>query len=65
MTVYNYFSISAFVSLLGIPIGITSSAMELKICRIAAEIKKNKSIIPKNKKKHDKIEIYINLNLKE
>ena len=62
---YNYFSISAFVSLLGIPIGITSSAMELKICRIAAEIKKNKSIIPKNKKKHDKIEIYINLNLKE
>ena len=62
MTVYNYFSISAFVSLLGIPIGITSSAMELKICRIAAEIKKDKSIIPKNKKKHDKIEIYINLN---
>ena len=62
MTVYNYFSISAFVSLLGIPTGITSSAMELKICWIAAEIKKDKSIIPKNKKKHDKIEIYINLN---
>ena len=65
MTIYNYFSISAFVSLLGIPIGITSSAMELKICRIAVEIKKDTSIIPKNKKKHDKIEIYINLNLKE
>ena len=28
--------ISAFVSLLGIPIGITSSAIGLKICAIAA-----------------------------
>ena len=32
-------SISAIASLLGIPIGITSSAIGLKICVIAAEIK--------------------------
>ena len=43
-------SISAFASLLGIPIEITSSAIGLKTCAIAAEIK---SII--KKKKHDKI----------
>ena len=32
-------SISAFASLLSIPIGITSSAIELKMCAIAASIK--------------------------
>ena len=41
--------------MLGIPIGITSSAIGLKICAIAAGIKKYKSIIKKKKKKHDKI----------
>ena len=44
-----------FASLLGIPIGITSSAIGLKICAITAGIKKYKSIIKENKKKHDKI----------
>ena len=48
-------SISAFALLFGIPIGITSSAVGLKICAITAEIKKYKSIIKKKKKKHDKI----------
>ena len=33
-------SISAFASLVGIPIGITSSAIGLKICAITAGIKK-------------------------
>ena len=33
-------SISVFVSLLGIPIGITSSAIRVKICAIAERIKK-------------------------
>ena len=47
--------ISAFASLAGILIGITSSAIGLKICAIAAGIKKYKSIIKKKKKKHDKI----------
>ena len=47
-------SISAFASSLGIPIGITSSAIGLKSCVIAAGIKNYKSTINKNKKKHDK-----------
>ena len=48
-------SISAFASLLGIPIGLTSSAIGLKICALTARIKKHKSKIKKRKKKHDKI----------
>ena len=48
-------SFSAFASLFGILIGIMSSAIGLKICAIAAAIKKDKSIIKKKKKKHDKI----------
>ena len=51
-------SISAFTSLIGIPIGITSSAIGLKICAIAAGIKKYKSIIKEKEKKH-KI-VYLN-----
>ena len=47
-------SISTFGSLLGIPIGLTSSAIGLKICALTARIKKHKSIIKKRKKKHDK-----------
>ena len=43
-------SISAFASLLDIPIGITSSAIGLKICAIAAGIKKYKSLIKIKKK---------------
>ena len=48
-------SISTFASLIVIPIVITSPAIGLKICAITAGIKKYKSIIKKNKKKHDKI----------
>ena len=48
-------SISAFASLVEIPIGITSSAIGLKICVITVAIKKYKSIIKKKRKKHDKI----------
>ena len=44
-----------FASLLGIPIGFTSSEIGLKICVIAARIKTYKSIIKKMKRKHDKI----------
>ena len=53
-------SISAFASLLGLPIGITSSVIELKTCAITAGIKRYKSIIKKNKKKHDKIVLLAN-----
>ena len=48
-------SVSAFASLVGFPIGITSSAKGLKICVITAGIKNYKSIIKKKKKNHDKI----------
>ena len=54
-TVIGCGSISAFASLVGIPIGITSSAIEIKICVITAGVKNYKSIVKKNKKKHDKI----------
>ena len=50
-------SVSVFSSLVAIPIilSITSSALGMKICAIAIGIKKYKSIIKKEKKKHDKI----------
>ena len=50
----EYISISAFASLLVIPMRITSSALGLKICAIAAEIKVYKSIIKKKIQKYDK-----------
>ena len=43
-------SISAFTSLLGIPVGITSSAIGLKICVITVGIEKDKSTIKKRKR---------------
>ena len=43
-------SISAFASLLVIPIGITSSAIRLKICAITVGIKKYESEIKKRKR---------------
>ena len=54
-TITGCISISVFVSLLSIPIGITSSEIALEICAIAAGIKKFKSIIKKKKKNLDKI----------
>ena len=47
-------SISTFTSLLVVPVGILSSAKGLKICLMAAGIKKYESTIKKNKK-YDKI----------
>ena len=54
-TITGCVSISAFASLVGVPIGITSFAIGLKICVITAGIKKRKSIMKKKRKKHDKI----------
>ena len=51
----GFTSISAFASLVGIPLGITSSAIGLKIYAITAGIKNYESIIKEKKKKHDKI----------
>ena len=50
-TITCCFSISVFISLIGIPIGITSTAIGLKICTVTAGIKKYKTIIKKKKKK--------------
>ena len=46
-TITGCVSISAFAFLVGIPIGITSSAIRLNICAITAAIKKYKLIIKK------------------
>ena len=43
-------SISILSSLVGVPVGITSSAIGLKICAITAGIKKFKSISKKRKR---------------
>ena len=53
-TITRCVSISDFASLVDISIGITSSAVGLKICAITAGIIKCRSII-KKKKKNDKI----------
>ena len=53
-TVTSCVSISAFALLACVPVGVTSSAVGIKICAITKGIKKYKSII-KKKKKHDKI----------
>ena len=54
-TITGCISISALASSVGIPIGVVSSSVWLKICVIAAGIKNYKSIITKKRKKHDKI----------
>ena len=54
-TVTECVFISTFTSLVGIPIGITSSAIRLKICVLITGIKKYKSIIKKKKEENDKI----------
>ena len=54
-TITECLSISVLASLHGTPIGIMSTAIGLKICAIAAGPMKNKSMIKKKKKKHDKI----------
>ena len=54
-TITEYVSISAFTSVVGIPVWITSYGIGLKICVTTAGVKKYKSIIKKKKNKHDKI----------
>ena len=54
-TITGCVSISAFASLVGIPIGIASSTIGLNTCLTTAGIKMYKSIIKKKRKKHDKI----------
>ena len=49
-TITGCVSITVFSSLVGIPVGITSSAIGSKICAITAAIKKYKSILKKTEK---------------
>ena len=58
-TITECISSSAFSSLAGIPVRITSSAIGLKVCAMTAGNKKYKSIIKKKKKKHDKIVLLV------
>ena len=51
-TITGFVSIFAFASLVGIPIGITSSAIGIKICIITTGIKKYKSIVKKKSVKN-------------
>ena len=53
--VTGYVSISDFAILIGVPVGIASSAVEIKICAINAVIRKYKSIIKIIIKKRNKI----------
>ena len=46
-TIIGFISISTFTFSIGIPIGITSFSIGLKICAITAGIKKYKSVIKK------------------
>ena len=54
-TITRYISICAFTFLVGIPIGIVTSTIGLKICPVTARIKKYKSVIKKKIKKNHKI----------
>ena len=54
-TITRCISVFAFASLVGIPLGIKSFAIGLKICAITAAIQKYKAIIKKKKKKNNKI----------
>ena len=49
-TITGCVSFSHFASLVGIPIGMTRFAIELKICEITSGIKKFKSMIKKKKR---------------
>ena len=53
VTVFVY--TSTFASLVGVPVGIASSAGTIKICVITAGMKIYKPIIKKKKEKHDRI----------
>ena len=54
-TVTVHVSISDFVSLVGVPIGITSSAIGLKICEKTTAIKNYQPSFDEKNKKHDEI----------
>ena len=62
-TITGCISISAFASLLGVPIGITDSAIGLKSFAINAGIKRYRLIIKKKQKKQDKMALLAKFKL--
>ena len=60
-TVTACISVSPFASLVCVPVGITSSAVEIKIYAITARIKKCKSTMKKKNKNH--IKLYFQENI--
>ena len=54
-TVIGCVLISDFACIVGVPVGITSSAVGFKICAITLGIKKHQSNIKKKRKNNDKI----------
>ena len=56
-TVTGCVSIFSFASLTCIPVGVTSSAVGIKICAITAGIKKHKSIIKKEEKNNKIVQL--------
>ena len=58
-TITGSVSVSSFASLVCVFVGITSSAVGIKIYALTVGIKKHKSIIKKKKKKHDKIVLLV------
>ena len=61
-TITGFISIFNFAFLVGIPVGVGSSATGLKVCTITAVIKTYKSMIKKKIKKHDKTVKYYRKN---
>lgn len=61
-TITGFISIFNFAFLVGIPVGIESSATGLKVCTITAVIKTYKLMINKKIKKHDKTVKYYRKN---
>ena len=49
----DVFQVFTFASLVGVLVGIPSSAVGLRICALATGIRKHKSIIKKKSKTHD------------
>ena len=54
-TITGYVSISGFVSLICVLVGVTSSTVKMKIYAFTTGIKKFKSIAKRKKKKHNEI----------
>ena len=58
-TITRCVSVSTFASLVGISIGITSSAIGLKVCVTTSGVKKHNSKIKEKRKTHDKMVLIV------